>query len=282
MHPDGNHPCPSRHVPFGDAATVNEVVDQLYAANALGWGGYIAVGLRRPELGRWRRGGTDDVAALPALFVDVDDPSSETLRKLRDFRPTPSCIVNSGGGYHAYWWLDDPPTKVGSLPRLLQALTANLGGDALGVAHSLRLPGTVNTKLERGGARCHLIDLREEGYPLADFEPLIEKPIPAPAVLPQNSKLIQGTSEQTLNPDLIAVVATTFAQQGYRRRGDWLNGMCVYPERHTHHDHHPSFGFNTRSGYGFCFVCGSMLLKDLCDVFGIRPTAYGGICCAYP
>ena len=89
------------------------------------------------------------MAALPALFVDVDDPSSEALRKLRDFRPTPSCIVNSGGGYHAYWWLDDPPTKVGSLSPLLQGLTAKLGGDALSVAHSLRLPGTVNTKPER-------------------------------------------------------------------------------------------------------------------------------------
>ena len=153
MHPDGSHPCPSRHVSLEDPVAVNEAVEDLYAANALGWGGYVAVGLRRPQLGRWRRGGTDDVAALPALFVDVDDPSSDMLRKLRDFRPTPSCIVNSGGGYHAYWWLDDPPTKVGSLSPLLQALTTKLGGDALSVAHSLRLPGTVNTKPERGGAR---------------------------------------------------------------------------------------------------------------------------------
>lgn len=278
MHPDGNHSCPSRHVPLDDPAAVREAVEHLGAANALGWGGYVAVGLRRPELGRWRRGGTDDVAALPALFVDVDDPCPETLRKLRDFRPAPSCIVNSGGGYHAYWWLDDPPTKVGSLPPLLQALTTNLGGDALSIAHSLRLPGTVNTKPERCGARCHVIDLREESYRLADFEPLIDNQMPLPTISPQNRKSIKGTTEQKLNPDLIAAVAATFTQQGYRRRGDWLNGMCVYPERHAHLDHHPSFGFNTRSGYGFCFVCGSMLLKDLCDVFGIQPAAYGGIC----
>lgn len=27
--------------------------------------------------------------------------------------------------------------------------------------------------------------------------------------------------------------------------------------------------FNTRSGYGFCHVCGSLLLKDLCPALGI-------------
>lgn len=279
MHPDGAHPCPSRHVRIDDSALINDAVEHLYAANALGWGGYVAVGLRRSDLSRWQRGGADDVVALPALFVDVDDPSAETMKMLRDFRPTPSCIVHSGGGYHAYWWLEDPPTKVGLLYPLLHALRAKLGGDALSVAHSLRLPGTVNTKPERSGAVCRLIDLREESYPLADFEPLLEKPVPAPVAPPQNSQSIHETADQVLNPDLISGVSAAFAQQGYRRRGDWLNGRCIFPERHTHGDRHPSFGFNTRTGYGFCFVCGSMLLKDLCDVLGVQPAAYGGICC---
>src|ERR1700690_694697 len=91
MHPDKNYPCPSRHIPLDNSTALNEAVEQLYAANRLGWGGFLAVGLRRPELGRWRRGAVEDVAALPALFVDIDDLSSGTLRKLRDFRPIPSC-----------------------------------------------------------------------------------------------------------------------------------------------------------------------------------------------
>src|SRR4051794_15156054 len=90
MHPDRLHPCPSRHVPLDDSGALSDAIDQLFEANALGWGGYVAVGLRCPQLGRWRRGGFADIAALPALFVDVDDPSDETLRKLRDFHPTPS------------------------------------------------------------------------------------------------------------------------------------------------------------------------------------------------
>lgn len=279
MHPDRTHPCPSRHVPLDDEHALNESVEDLYAANALGWGGFVGVGLRRQALGRWRRGGTDDVAALPALFVDVDDPSSAALKKLRDFRPAPSCIVHSGGGFHAYWWLEDPPTKVGSLSPILQGLRAKLDSDALGIAHSLRLPGTVNTKPERAGARCHLLDLREEAYSLADFELFIDTPMPPSTFAPRLSQRGQGTSEQNLNPDLIAAVSAAFARQGYRQRGDWLNGVCIYPGHHHHADRHPSFGFNTRTGYGFCFVCGSMLLKDLCAVLGIQPAAYGGICC---
>jgi hypothetical protein len=58
-------------------------------------------------------------------------------------------------------------------------------------------------------------------------------------------------------------------QRGGRVRGDWVNGACPFPERHRNADHHPSFGFNMRSGYGFCHVCGTLLLKDLCPVLGL-------------
>jgi hypothetical protein len=71
---------------------------------------------------------------------------------------------------------------------------------------------------------------------------------------------------------------------GYSGRGDWLSGPCLYPARHQHGDVHPSFGFNIRSGYGNCYVCGSILLKDICTELGIRPADYGGLCalCALP
>lgn len=51
---------------------------------------------------------------------------------------------------------------------------------------------------------------------------------------------------------------THFRAQGYHQNGEWLNGPCVHPERHKHGDTHPSFGFNTTSGRGLCFVCGVM------------------------
>lgn len=278
MHPDRTRPCPSRHIPLDDPSAVDETLEHLFAANALGWGAYVAVGLRRSALGRWRRGGIADMTALPALFVDVDDPSPEILKKLRSFSPMPSCIVHSGGGYHAYWWLEELLTDLSAASLRLQTLNAKLNGDSLSVAHSLRLPGTVNTKPERSGARCHLIDLRDEHYPLTDFEPLSDAQVIGSIAESHSIQPIGNALPQMLNPNLIAAVTDIFAHHGYRRRGDWLNGPCVYPQHHRHGDRHPSFGFNTRTGYGFCYVCGSILLKDLCAVFDIQPDFYGGIC----
>lgn len=64
-------------------------------------------------------------------------------------------------------------------------------------------------------------------------------------------------------PRLIDHLAAHFAAQGYRRHGDWLNGPCVYPQRHQHGDRASSFGFNTRTGYGHCFACGALLAKEI-------------------
>ncbi len=108
IHPDGKHPTPSCHISLDDAAALQDALARLDAANALGWGAYFAVGLRRPGLTRWKRGGAAEVVALPALFVDVDDTSLETLARLQYAQLKPSCIVSSGGGYHAYWWLNEP------------------------------------------------------------------------------------------------------------------------------------------------------------------------------
>lgn len=70
---------------------------------------------------------------------------------------------------------------------------------------------------------------------------------------------------------LSEALAGYFRACGYRQRGDWLNGPCIHPERHRNHDRHFSFGFNTRSAYGYCFVCGSMPAGDMAAVLGIHP-----------
>jgi hypothetical protein len=74
-----------------------------------------------------------------------------------------------------------------------------------------------------------------------------------------------------VSTSLIDAIATHFRTLGYRQRGDWLNGPCIYPERHAHGDSRASFGFNVRSGYGNCFRCGSMLARDIAAVLGINP-----------
>jgi hypothetical protein len=261
IHPDGRHTTPSQHIPLDDTARLSHALAQLDRTNALGWGAYFAVGLRRPGLTRWQRGGRGDVAALPALFVDVDDPSPEALNRLRTAELVPSCVVASGGGYHAYWWLDEPTTDLHTAQWLLRGLGDALGGDRLSVAQSMRLPGTINTKPSRDRARCHPLTLSEYRYRLRDFAAYLPR---------QQAPRPQTPTRCVPNADLIAYISQELVRRGGRLRGDWVNGACPFPERHTHGDAHPSFGFNTRTGYGYCHVCGTLLLKDLCPALLVQ------------
>ncbi len=268
IHPDGKHPTPSRHIRLHDTTALREALTDLDRANALGWGAYFAVGLRRLELTRWQRGGAADVVALPALFVDVDDPSTEALRRLQCAVPPPSCIVASGGGYHAYWWLDEPTSDLARARHLLRELATALHGDHLSVAQSLRVPLSHNTKPMRGNALCRVIELHEHRYALEAFKSYLSVNRPPPR---RSSTAITPAARTpiALNTDTIQCVADALLGLGYKPRGDWLNGACPFPTRHKHEDRHPSFGFNTKTGYGFCHVCGTLLLKDLCPALGI-------------
>lgn len=80
-----------------------------------------------------------------------------------------------------------------------------------------------------------------------------------------------------INPELVTAIAKHLQALGYRQKAEWLNGQCLYPEHHAHRDLRSSFGFNTHTGYGFCFVCGSMLARDIAARIGIDPAEYGGV-----
>jgi hypothetical protein len=265
LHPDGRHRTPSRHIPLHDTAALHAALRDLDRANTLGWGAYFAVGLRRAGLSRWQRGGVADVVVLPALFVDVDDPSMDALRRLQCADPAPSCIVASGGGYHAYWWLNEPTSDLHTAHRVLYGLAAALHGDRLSIAQSLRLPGSRNTKPGRCNARCRVLTLGEQRYPLDAFAAHRSGPAET------SSRADASSRRQTRLTDsaLIARVSAALLQAGYTARGDWLSGPCPFPHRHKHADRHPSFGFNLRTGYGFCHVCGTLLMKELCPALGI-------------
>lgn len=278
MHPDGKHPTPSRHVPLHDRSVLQDTLDRLEAANQLGWGAFFGVGLRKTGLTRWQRGGADDVVALPALFADVDDPSQTALDRLQNAAPAPPCITFTGGGYHALWWLSTAATDMQQARRILHALAVVLCGDKLSPAQSLRLVGSCNTKPQRNNALCRIVVLQDVHYSLADFDSLVQRLTPRRKRTSSPPMPVRHPpTGSSLNPSLISAVTEVLVQQGYRRSGDWLSGPCLYPHRHQHNDQHVSFGFNTRSAYGSCFICGSLLLKDICLALDIRPADYGGL-----
>jgi hypothetical protein len=276
IHPDGQHRTPSRHVPLDRPDLLHEALAGLLATNRRGWGAFLAVGLRRPGLTRYQRGTERDLLALPAVFVDLDDPSPEALARLRDIRPAPSCITFTGGGYHAYWWLDVPLTDMGLARGILRGLARAARGDPLSPVQCMRLVGSRNSKPGRDSALCAIIDLHDRDYPIAAFNHLLLHQTHR-GMRRTPGKAAARVAGHTLNPALLRAVTDRLTGMGYSGRGDWLSGPCPYPTHHQHGDAHHSFGFNTVSGYGNCFRCGSILLKDICTSLGIRPTDYGGL-----
>ena len=81
----------------------------------------------------------------------------------------------------------------------------------------------------------------------------------------------------TINPKLIDAIAGILHGQGFKQQGDWLHGRCIHPERHMNGDRNPSFGFNVVTGYGHCYVCGTMLAKEVCETLNIDTDTYGGL-----
>ena len=65
------------------------------------------------------RGGENDCAHLPCLYADIDisgsghkkdnyPPDGDTVKTILSKFPAPDLVVDTGGGYHPYWFLDVP------------------------------------------------------------------------------------------------------------------------------------------------------------------------------
>jgi hypothetical protein len=97
---------------------------------------------------RARKGGTkEDLTRSWCLWVDCDNPGSQA--RLINFDPPPTLIVNSGGGFHAWWRLSQPLSRDQLEPALerLQA-TLDADGTAVDAARILRVVSTFNRKPE--------------------------------------------------------------------------------------------------------------------------------------
>lgn len=158
----------SVHTPFGDTQAI-----VLAAAQRViqGFETYYGVALARPGLSAGRRGGKRDVVVLPAFWLDVDikgpghaSPNLPTLEEAEDILLScplePTLVVESGGGLHAYWCVEDPwiieagghETPNAQLKAfqdlfIAYAATKKLHVDQTGnIDRVLRLPGTSNFK----------------------------------------------------------------------------------------------------------------------------------------
>lgn len=133
----------------------------------------------------------DDITNVQWLHVDIDaragEPLDDELKRIKHLVqhmpepiPPPTVVVFSGGGYQAFWRLDQPETT--ELDRLVQynrQLENVLGGDNChNIDRIMRLPGTMNIpdakKVAKGRVPTEAAVLwfkPEAAYPLNKFTP---------------------------------------------------------------------------------------------------------------
>jgi hypothetical protein len=153
-----------------DWFTVDQLDDMADTAVALSETRDVWFGLatRKRKLDMGQRGGRSECDAIGALWVDIDIagpnhanasgmlPDADMARHLiRSFPIRPALVVKSGGGYHAYWPLDEPlPADEADL--LLKRWAATWAAhsaengcavdNVFDIPRVLRVPGTVNHK----------------------------------------------------------------------------------------------------------------------------------------
>lgn len=159
-------------------------IDYLHEANEDGWNVYYGVTVRRERKDKGRAH-VADALFTRVLWADMDEKTPEAYQRLQSAYP--SVIVDSGGGYHGYWLLNDTLVLNGNdvpmdtfggrmqaadndlLKRTLKGLALHLGADVkvAEFARIMRLPGFKNMKPGRDGALCHVIEDRLYTYDFA-------------------------------------------------------------------------------------------------------------------
>lgn len=144
-----------------------------------------------------RRGGDADCSGVGCMWADIDVagpnhaniagrlPDDDTARRmLREFPIPASIIVATGGGYHAYWLLDEALDQADSLA-MLDRWAATWAAHAerydasvdnvFDLSRILRVPGTINQK---DGSLVSIVYWGEERYSVSDLTEITIEPPP--------------------------------------------------------------------------------------------------------
>ena len=192
---------------YGNEKQSKSIFKQAEKFNKEGYGVYFAPCLRQNK-----KGDALSATLAPALWIDIDcnDESHQrdrVLAKLSEFEPSPSIIVDSGGGWHGYWLLDEPfmletDDNKQKISQIMQGLFAALDGDVgyvKSVASVMRLPQSINTKPERNNAPVQIVEwYPERRYALSSLRWLEVKPKPQNSYVPAFST--NGNGHHPLPP----------------------------------------------------------------------------------
>jgi len=167
-----------------------------YGAGLEGAEVYVGCGLAGRDMGPNARCKAADIVGVPGVWIDIDvkgpthkkpnlPPNRKEAMKLLDGAPLkPTIVVDSGGGYQAWWcfrefWTFDIDEERQNAERVtrgwnqaMKNLAAERGWDVdatWDLARIFRLPGTNNNK-GKSPRPVRIVKLDDARYNLSDFE----------------------------------------------------------------------------------------------------------------
>jgi hypothetical protein len=193
------------------------------------------------------------------VVLDFDAPGAyDAFRARFPKLAQTNMVATGGGGWHIY-------LRVDALPPSLRGQ----GVELCAAGRQVVAPPSVHPTTGRPYRVAQSLDIRH----VPDLSEVVEwlestrKTMRVHKSIVEQERITGAATTITL----MAAIVDTLRTRGYRQKGDWLNGPCIYPARHAHNDSKTSFGFNIRTGYSNCFRCGSMLAKDVARTIGIDP-----------
>jgi len=200
---------------------------------------------------------------LAVLDFDTADAYDDFRARFPEVAKT-TTIATGGGGWHVYLRVDAlPPSLRGQGVELCangrQVVASPSVHPVTGKPYRLALPLDIRHVLDLSKVKEWVETSRRSARSRG---PVGEREHITP---------VSRWTTAVVSTTLVAAIADTLRVRGYRQKGDWLNGPCIYPHHHSHNDSKTSFGFNARTGYGNCFRCGSILAKDVARTIGIDP-----------
>jgi hypothetical protein len=224
-----------------------------------------------------QRARNEDIAAINCLFADVDAKQfgdvdgdgleackRRALSHIQSLTERPTVIIDSGGGYHCYWYINAPfiidtDQKREEAAKLQSDWVTHVGADpaAKDLARILRPPGTRNSKYP-GGREVKIIEYNDNLYSLDDLTTAchIEEVSPSSGstMKPQHSNPDRKMAVPLSDPDEQALLAHIEKVSGaaIEKRGDEYWCRCPHPD---HDDNTPSFSVNFEKSIYNCLGC---------------------------
>lgn len=172
----------------------------------------------KPTQPKWVRSQVDVIASVNCLYAEYDEKDygskDQILLHIQQLPLQPTALIDSGGGFHAYWllaypWVLDDDSRA-EAKRLQHGWVKFVGGDpgAKNLNRVLRVPGTYNVKekykTDEGFPRVHIVECQMDRlYKREDFVGLV--PVEAEVAYTESKPVkLDGIAEAAQLLDLLA------------------------------------------------------------------------------